>query len=48
MEELLIAIVRLYQKYTFELDAKLLNGVPELKPGITVSPQEILVTAKLR
>lgn len=48
VEEVLIAIVRLYQKYTFELDSKLLNGATEFKQGITVSPKEVPVTARLR
>lgn len=49
MEEVIIALVRLYQKYTFVLDARLLNSPVEIRAaGITLSPKELLVTVKAR
>ena len=48
MEEAIIAIVRLYQRYTFVLDGKLLTRPVELRQGITVSPKEVPVKVKLR
>lgn len=39
MEEAIIALVRLYQKYTFKLSEKLLTSPLEVKQGITMSPK---------
>ena len=48
VEEAIIALVRLYQRYTFVLADKLLTGPIELRQGITVSSTEVPVTVKLR
>lgn len=39
VEEAIIALVRLYQRYTFELSEELLAGPLEVKQGITMSPK---------
>ena len=39
MEEAIIALVRLHQKYTFTLSDKLMTQPLELKQGITISPK---------
>lgn len=39
VEEAIIALVRLYQRYTFTLPDKLLTGPLEVKQGITMSPK---------
>lgn len=38
VEEVIIALVRLYQEYSFELDDKLLKETLEFGPGMLVSP----------
>lgn len=49
VEEAIIALVRLYQKYTFTLSDKLMTQPLELKQGITISPKGGLpVTIVLR
>lgn len=39
VEEAIIALVRLHQKYTFTLSDKLMTQPLELKQGITISPK---------
>ena len=39
VEEAIIALVRLYQRYTFDLSQELLTGPLEVKQGITMSPK---------
>ena len=39
VEEAIIALVRLYQRYTFTLAEELLTGPLEVKQGITMSPK---------
>jgi len=39
VEEAIIALVRLHQKYTFMLSDKLMTQPLELKQGITISPK---------
>ena len=39
VEEAIIALVRLYQNYTFKLSEKLLTSPLEVKQGITMSPK---------
>lgn len=48
VEEVIIVLVRLYQKYSFELDDKLLKGPLEFGPGRLASPKALPVTIKLR
>ena len=40
VEEAIIALVRLHQRYTFQLTDKLLKEPIELKQNLTVSPKE--------
>ena len=39
VEEAVIALVRLHQRYTFKLSEKLLTGPLEVKQGLTMSPK---------
>ncbi len=48
VEEVIIALVQWYQKYTFVLDDKLLTEPLEFGPGMLVSPKAVPVTIKLR
>lgn len=40
VEEAIIALVRLYQNFTFKLSEKLLTRPLEVKQGLTMSPKE--------
>ncbi len=40
VEEAIIALVRLYQSYTFELADKLKSGPLQVKQALTVSPKD--------
>ncbi len=39
VEEAIIALVRLYQTYTFELSSNLLQHAIEVKQSLTISPK---------
>ena len=40
VEEAVIALVRLYQNYTFKLSDKQLNGPLEVKQTVTITPKD--------
>ena len=48
VEEAIIALVRLHQRYTFKLSEKLLTGPLEVKQGLTMSPKGGLPVTVMR
>lgn len=48
VEEAVIALVRLHQRYTFKLSEKLLTGPLEVKHGLTMSPKGGLPVTVMR
>ncbi|KAL3139154.1 hypothetical protein ABBQ32_005938 [Trebouxia sp. C0010 RCD-2024] len=48
LEEAVIALVRLHQRYTFKLSEKLLTGPLEVKHGLTMSPKGGLPVTVMR